>query len=260
MKILITGARSNIGYALSKLLALRGHIVYAGCKTLKEKEMLEEKIKDEKIIMFPIVLDLLNNNIDFKALNIDTLILHASTCNGGSILEISNERYSEVIDVNIKGNFRLLQKFLRYCYENNKKGKVFVTSSLAAFYPLPYLSSYTSSKIYLYNLVKTLKLELLYQDLDIKVSLIMPGAYHTGFNDLMIDNKEKDTYILSEKAVGMSKYQRIFFNLLEKDNYYKLVRKIVKEIEKDNPNFIISLPICQKIFTKIYVIFNTIIV
>ena len=260
MKILITGARSNIGYALSKLLALRGHIVYAGCKTLKEKEMLEEKIKDEKIIMFPLVLDLLNNNIDFKALDIDTLILHASTCNGGSILEISCESLEEDIDVNIKGNFRLLQKFLRYCYDNNKKGKIFVTSSLAAFYPLPYLSSYTSSKIYLYNLVKTLKLELLYQGLDIKVSLIMPGAYHTGFNDLMIDNKEKDTYILSEKALGMSKYQRIFFNLLEKDNYYKLVRKIVKEIEKDNPNFIISLPICQKIFTKIYVIFNTIIV
>lgn len=260
MKILITGARSNIGYTLSKLLALRGHIVYAGCKTFKEKEMLEEKIKDEKIIMFPLVLDLLNNNIDFKALDIDTLILHASTCNGGSILEISCERLEEDIDVNIKGNFRLLQKFLRYCYDNNKKGKIFVTSSLAAFYPLPYLSSYTSSKIYLYNLVKTLKLELLYQGLDIKVSLIMPGAYHTGFNDLMIDNKEKDTYILSEKALGMSKYQRIFFNLLEKDNYYKLVRKIVKEIEKDNPNFIISLPICQKIFTKIYVIFNTIIV
>ena len=260
MKILITGARSNIGYALSKLLALRGHIVYAGCKTFKEKEMLEEKIKDEKIIMFPLVLDLLNNNIDFKALDIDTLILHASTCNGGSILEISCERLEEDIDVNIKGNFRLLQKFLRYCYDNNKKGKIFVTSSLAAFYPLPYLSSYTSSKIYLYNLVKTLKLELLYQGLDIKVSLIMPGAYHTGFNDLMIDNKEKDTYILSEKALGMSKYQRIFFNLLEKDNYYKLVRKIVKEIEKDNPNFIISLPICQKIFTKIYVIFDTIIV
>ena len=260
MKILISGARSNIGYALSKLLALRGHIVYAGCKTFKEKEMLEEKIKDEKIIMFPLVLDLLNNNIDFKALDIDTLILHASTCNGGSILEISCERLEEDIDVNIKGNFRLLQKFLRYCYDNNKKGKIFVTSSLAAFYPLPYLSSYTSSKIYLYNLVKTLKLELLYQGLDIKVSLIMPGAYHTGFNDLMIDNKEKDTYILSEKALGMSKYQRIFFNLLEKDNYYKLVRKIVKEIEKDNPNFIISLPICQKIFTKIYVIFDTIIV
>ena len=257
MKILITGARSNIGYALSKLLALRGHIVYAGCKTLKEKEMLDKKIRDEKIIMFPLVLDLLNNNIDFKSLDIDTLILHASTCNGGSVLEISDKRLEEDIDVNIKGNFRLLQKFLRYCYDNNKKGKIFVTSSLAAFYPLPYLSSYTSSKIYLYNLIKTLKLELLYQNLDIKVSLIMPGAYYTGFNDLMINNKEKDPYILKNKAVGMSKYQKILFSLLEQENYDELIRKIVKEIEKDKPSFIISLPLYQKIFTKLYVIFRT---
>ena len=59
MNILITGARSNIGYSLGKALALRGHIVYAGCKTFKEKVTLEEKINHEKIIMFPIVFNLL---------------------------------------------------------------------------------------------------------------------------------------------------------------------------------------------------------
>ena len=59
MNVLITGARSNIGYSLAKSLSLRGHIVYAGCKTMKEKEALEEKINHEKIIMFPVVLNLL---------------------------------------------------------------------------------------------------------------------------------------------------------------------------------------------------------
>ena len=261
MNILISGARSNIGYNLAKSLSLRGHIVYAGCKTLKEKEALEDIINSEKIIMFPIVLNLLDNDFSIiDELDIDCLILHASIGNGGSILELSNERFNEVIDVNIKGNFRLLQKYLRYCYYNNKSGKVFITSSLAAFFPLPYLSSYTSSKLYLVSLAESLKSELLYQGLDISISLIIPGAYYTGFNDLMIDNKSKDKYILKDKALTISKYQKIICSLLENIDYSSLVSSIVKQIEKSNPKFIISRPIAQKIFAKIYILIKTLIV
>ena len=261
MNILITGARSNIGYNLGKSLALRGHIVYAGCKTLKEKKALEEKINHEKIIMFPVVLNLLDNDFNIiEELDIDCLILHASIGNGGSILEISNDRFNEVIDVNIKGNFRLLQKYLRYCYYRKRHGKVFITSSLAVFYPLPYLSTYTSSKLYLVSLANTLKLELLYQGLDVSISLILPGAYYTGFNDLMIDNKSKDEYILKNKALLMTKYQKIMFSLLESARYSDLVKEVVREIEKDNPKFIISRPIREKLFTKIYILIKTLIV
>ena len=261
MNILITGARSNIGYNLGKSLALRGHIVYAGCKTMKEKKSLEEKINTEKIIMFPIVLNLLDNDFNIiDELDIDCLILHASIGNGGSILEISNDRFNEVIDVNIKGNFRLLQKYLRYCYYHKRRGKVFITSSLAVFYPLPYLSTYTSSKLYLVSLANTLKLELLYQGLDVSISLILPGAYYTGFNDLMIDNKSKDEYIVKDKAMSMTKYQKIMFSLLEEIDYSDLVKEVVREIEKDKPKFIISRPLSQKIFTKLYVLIKTFIV
>lgn len=261
MKILISGARSNIGYSVAKSLALRGHIVYAGCKTVKEKETLEIKLKEEKIIMFPIVLNLLNDDFNIiDTLDLDALMLHASIGNGGSILEISNKRFNEVIDVNIKGNFRLLQKYLRDCYYKNKKGKVFITSSLAAFIPLPYLSSYTSSKLYLYNLANTLRMELAYQKVDVKVSLILPGAYRTGFNDLMIENKALDNYILKEKALNMTKCQKILFSLIEKLDYSDLVNDVVREIEKNNPSFIISSPIRGKIFAKIYILIRTFIV
>ena len=261
MNILITGARSNIGYSLAKALAKRGHIVYAGCKTKEEVKSLEEKINLEKIIMFPIVLDLVKDNSKLiNSLNIDCLILQASIGNGGSVLEISNKRFNEVIDVNIKGNFRLIQTYLRYCYYHKKSGKVFLTSSLAAFLPLPYLSTYTASKNYLVNFANTLRLELLYQDLDVRISLILPGAYHTGFNDLMIENKELDNYLIKEKAMKMSKYQKILFRLIEKFDYNDLVREVVKEIEKDKPKFIVSRPLNQKIFIKLYILIKTFIV
>ncbi len=261
MNILITGARSNIGYNLSESLALRGHIVYAGCKTLLEKETLDEMLNRKKIIMFPLVLNLLDNDFSIiDELDIDCLVLHASIGNGGSILEISNERFNEAIDVNIKGNFRLLQRYLRYCYYHNKTGKVFITSSLAAFLPLPYLSFYTSSKLYLYNLANTLRLELLYQKINVSISLILPGAYYTGFNDLMINNKGFDEYILKDKAIAMSKYQKIMFSLLEVVDYSKLVKEVVREIERDKPKFIISRPKIEKILVKVYILIKSFIV
>ena len=40
----------------------------------------------------------------------------------------------------------------------------------------------------------------------------------------------------------------------EKENYNKLVNKIVKEIEKECPKFKIRAPLSQVIFTKIYLL------
>ena len=131
---------------------------------------------------------------------------------------------------------------------------------MAVFYPLPYLSTYTSSKLYLHQLASTLRLELLYQGLDVSISLIMPGAYYTGFNDLMTDNKSKDEYILRDKALTISKYQKIMFSLLENVDYSDLVKEVVRELEKPKPKFIISRPLNQKLFTKIYILIKILIV
>ena len=83
------------------------------------------------------------------------------------------------------------------------------------------------------------------------------GAYYTGFNDLMIDNKSKDDYILKDKAILMTKYQKIMFSLLEGVDYSDLVKEVVREIEKVKPKFIISRPIRDKLFTKLYVLIKT---
>lgn len=261
MKILITGALSNIGYALAKKLALRGHIIYAGVKTKEEQKTLEKKLNEEKIIMFPIVINLLNKSFNsINRLDLDCLILQAGVGEGGSILELSSSRLEETFKVNVLGNYNLIQTYLRSCLKTNKKGKIFLISSLAAFLPLPYLMSYTSSKLYLYHLAKTLKLELAYQRINVSISLIMPGAYKTGFNDLMIDNKYKDKLILKEKAVKMTLYQKLLFTFLEQNNYDTLVTKVVFNVEKNKPAFLISEPFSQKIFIKLYIFILSLVV
>ncbi len=258
MKILITGALSGLGYSYAKALAKRGHIVYVGIK--KEEEMLsfERKIREENVILFPLVLDLTKEDTypNFFDLSIDCLILQASIGEGGSLLELDKSRLEENYKVNVFGNFSLLQSYLRYCYQTKKRGKIFLTSSLAAFLPLPYLGSYTSSKVSLYQLAKTLRYELKYQGLKVSISVLLPGSYDTGFNELMVINKEKSPYIMMEKAKKMTKYQMIFFTLSNQRDYKSLTTYLVREVEKEKPKFFISAPISQKIFVKLYVILS----
>ncbi len=258
MKLLITGALSGLVYKYAKALAKRGHIVYAGVETKKQLETLEEKIKEEKVILFPVVINLLAEETftDLNRLELDVIILQAGIGEGGSIYEIDMDRFRKNYEVNIFGNLKLIQAFLKYITTSNKKGKIIITSSLAAFLPIPYLSSYTSTKISLYMLAKTLRLELKYQDIPVTVSLIMPGAYQTGFNNVFIDNKTKDSIILPTKADQMTKYQKICFSLGESKNFNRLINQVVKMVEQEHPRFIISTPTSQKVLTKLYAIIS----
>ncbi len=224
MKILITGGISGLGYSVAKELALKGHIVYLGVRTKEEETYLNEKLKREKLIMFPLVLDLTNDNYTIPN-DIDILYLNASLGKGGSILEVNSNYLTDTFNVNILGNVNLIKK---------------------------YLNSYTYTKLSLYHLANTLRLECLYQGLDIEVSTILPGAYYTGFNQVMIDNKDKSSFIYKDKALKMTKYQHILFNLLEKKDLTSFAKKISKEITKKHLKHIISLPYDQFMFTKLY--------
>ena len=123
--------------------------------------------------------------------------------------------------------------------------------------PIPYLGCYTSSKAAISMLVFTLKQELKYLNSNIKISLIEPGAYYTGFNQIMIDNKNifinKNSKIYKNRN-SINRLQRNLFALIEKKSYEKLTNKIVKEVEKDNPKFKIRVPLLQSIFAKIYLL------
>ena len=70
----------------------------------------------------------------------------------------------------------------------------------------------------------------------------------------MIDNKDKSDFIYKDKALKMTKYQDILFNLLEKKDLTNFAKIVSKKITRKNPPFIISIPIEQYLFTKLYLL------
>ncbi len=260
MKVLIVGATSNIGYLLAKKLYLNGHKVYIGVHYKNEINPLIDKLVKEKICVSVLKLDINSNDdrIKIKNINPDCLIIHSSVGYGGTLLDMNMDVVKQNYNTNVFSCFSLIQEFYNLKKNTKNKTKIFVTSSMAGYLPMPFLGSYSSTKASIANICKALRYELKIINPNISITVIEPGCYHTGFNQVMIDNKEKYTpnnSKLYNDISSINRIQRNIFALIEKDDYNNLVNKIVKELEKDRPKFIIRSPIIQSIFLKIYMIF-----
>lgn len=261
MRILITGGTSGIMYNLASKLVTRGHLVYLTTHTKKELKSLKERLKEDNLDMLVFKLDVTNieDRKIIERINFDVFISHAGVGYGGSLLEMDTDVLRRNYEVNVFSSFELIKDVYQKWKKIKQSGKIFVMGSQASFIPLPFLGCYTSSKAAISLLTSTIREELKYLKSNITITLIEPGAYKTGFNQVMIDNKEKYLYKDStfyKNMRSINKIQRNFFTLIESNNIDKLTIKILKEIEKSNPKKKITCPLFSYIILKIYTLFK----
>lgn len=252
MRVLITGASSGIGYKIGVELAKRGHLVYMTCRSIKEVFCLRKKLELEGVSAVCFKLDLLTDDIYLvRKLEIDCLVNQAGIGVSGSLLTMDDKGLREVYETNIFRSFLLLKEVYWQMKKRNIMGKIFVTSSLISLFPIPFLGVYSSSKAAISMLVKTLQKEEKVLGDTIQFCLIEPGAYKTGFNQVMVDS----FYNYNSLNTTIPIYQRKLFALLESKNMDRLVFKIVKEIEHKKTKKILRIPFLQGVLLKIYGLF-----
>ena len=255
MNILITGGRSNIAYKVALKLS-KNHKIYLTTHTENQAKTLKNKV-NSNIEVFKLDITNKSDREKINNLDIDCLINHAGIGIGGSIIDIDINDLRYNYEVNVFSSFELLKIVYHKFLKEQKLGKIFVMSSLSSMVPLFLLGSYTSTKASISMLTTTLHQELKLIKSNITISLIEPGAYYTGFNQVMIENKEKylnkNSVFYREKEL-FTKYQKLIFKLLEKKNLDSIVNKIVKEVESNKPKFHIRAPISQVLLTKIYLL------
>lgn len=260
MKILITGARSGIGFLTGITLASRGHFVYMTTHTSKEASRLKEIVDELKLKIMVFKLDITDEN-DRKMLNnldIDVLINHAGIGVGGSVLDISTEQLKNNFEVNYFSSYDIVRRIGNRMIKNKKEGKIIIMSSISGIIPLPFLGSYCSTKSAISTMATSLRRELKLLKSKVKVVLIEPGAYKTGFNQIMIDDIDKN---IKEDSVFFDNKEKIhsiltkMFKIIEKKKVNSIVVKIIEAVESPSPKPKYRAPLLQKIFTKIYLIF-----
>ena len=263
MNILITGARSGIACDLIEKIVknnkCKNYNVYASTKTIEQKEALEDAMNKYDNVSC-IKLDITNekdiNNIN--NMDIDILICNADICVGGSILDVPIDKIKENYEVNVFSTIRLIQVVARKMIEKNI-AKIIVIGSLAGLVPFNFIGVYASTKSAIYMITRILSNEIKLLTDKVHVILIEPGLYHTGFNQIMIEDNYNylDNSVFKDKLNKFVVKEKLIFDLLEKNDTSSITNKIMEAIISNKPKFIYRAPITQVASAKIYNLFKS---
>ena len=255
-KVLITGARSGI---ISKVIdnIIDDYELYLTGHTDSQVRVMKDKYKNYKNVTC-IKLDITNED-DYRKIeniDIDIYIANAAIAESGSMIEMPVDRIRDNFETNVFSNFKVLQRVLQKMIKKGR-GKVIIMGSLAGKIPMPFLGAYSGSKASLIKMTEALRFELMLLDSDIKVSLILPGLYRTGFNKLAMDKKYDfmDVNSFFEYQLDFIHSYDKFVLFFEQRALTSIVNKICQAIYSDNPKFIYSAPFSQNMFAKIISLF-----
>lgn len=209
--ILITGASSGIGLVTAVYLANKNYKVYGTARRLNEMTPIInaggnafklDVTKEEDII----------NGVNYvieKEGRIDVLWNNAGFGLWGAVEDISIERAKNQFDVNLFGLARITQEVLPYMRER-KEAIIINTSSVGGRIYTPLGAWYHSTKHALEGLSDCLAYEL--KKFGIKVCLLQPGMIVTEFNDVMLENLQKNS-----KNSPYSKLNKAMINGIKKN-------------------------------------------
>ena len=137
-----------------------------------------------------------------------------------------------------------------------KKGKIIIMTSLAGVYPIAFLGSYASTKASLIMIAKILRKEVKLINKNIKIKIIEPGVYKTGFNEVMLDNKDLDSSKFYSSVKDKVLYKEyLMFNLFASKSLDSIDRQIINAIESNNNKFSYKAPWYSALIIKLYSVF-----
>lgn len=110
-----------------------------------------------------------------KSGKVDVLINGAGMNSATPFLEIPEEEWDRIYEVNIKGVFLACQVFGKYFVERGEGGSIINVGSMSGVIPLSRVFTYSTTKAAVHNLSKNLARE--WAEQNIRVNTLVPGFF-----------------------------------------------------------------------------------
>lgn len=183
--VVVTGAAGGIGAGLAREAARRGMDVVLADRDASAVHAVAESIGDAATAVAVDVASLESCVCLAEAAyaahgQVDLLFNNAGVLSTGLCWEISPERWSQSLDVNITGILNGLRAFVPRMISADRPARIVNTASVGGFLPSPLMAPYSVTKFAAVALTECLAGELKMVKAPIEVSLLAPGPVKTG--------------------------------------------------------------------------------
>ncbi len=181
MRILVTGASSGIGAHVTRFLAGQGAQVVASARRAEALEALAAECGDGVSALALDVGDAaaVGAAVDEAARRmggLDGVFNNAGTAWGGRALEMPDEDWDRVIDINLNGVFRVARA-AAHVMAKDGGGSILNTGSVLGYGTGTGVAAYSASKAAVIHLTRSLALE--WARHNIRINALAPGYFPT---------------------------------------------------------------------------------
>ena len=235
--VLITGVSGGMGLATAKKFIANGYHVFG--LDIKEPE---EQIESLSFVRCDLTneADVIHsfNLIKEETNSLELIINTAGTYMLNSLVEISEEEFIKIFNINVFSMYRVNKTFLPLLKD---KGKIIMISSeLAPLDPLPFTGLYAITKTTIEQYAYALRMEL--QLLGYQVVVIRPGAVDTNLLDISTTelNKFKDS--TTHYQYNAEKFKKIVDSVENKKIPPERIANLIYKVSiKKKPKYIYKI-------------------
>jgi NAD(P)-dependent dehydrogenase (short-subunit alcohol dehydrogenase family) len=207
---LVTGAFSGLGRHFALTLARAGAKVGLVGRRIEEGEKLQREIEASGARAFATRMDVREPDSVANAVNeiaqqlgaIRILVNNAGVAVTKSFLDLSEQDWTDVVDVNLSGAFRVAQATARHMRNHAAGGSIINIASITGLRVAGAISAYTASKSGLIQLTKAMALEL--ARYGIRVNALAPGYIETDLNRAFFQSEAGQSLIkrIPQRRIG----------------------------------------------------------